>query len=96
MAHAGGSGGGRHADPLHRLAAEEPNVFLDLASSVGGYGQFADVVKVAGAKKLLFGSDTPWMCYTHQIGRVLMAEMTEAEKRLVLGENMAALLATRR
>ena len=96
VAHAGGSGGGRHADPLHHLAAEVPNVYLDLASSVGGYGQFAGVVKVAGARNLIFGSDTPWMCYTHQIGRVLMAEMTEADKRLVLGENMAALFATRR
>jgi predicted TIM-barrel fold metal-dependent hydrolase len=96
VAHAGAGGGGAQGDPLVRVAAEEPNVYLDLASSIGRFGAFARMVGALGARKLLYGSDTPWMCFTHQIGRVLMAPIPEADKRLILGENMARLLATRK
>jgi len=94
VAHAGAGGGG--SDALLRVAVEEPNVYLDLASSVGSFGAFAEVVQRVGAAKLHYGSDFPWMCPTHQIGRVLLAPITEAEKRRILGSNLAGLLATRR
>ncbi len=94
VAHVGG--GPPQRDALGAVAAEESNVYLDLASSVGGFGAFVTMVREVGARKLLFGSDTPCMCFTHQIGRVLLTPIPEADKRLILGENMAALLATRR
>lgn len=96
VAHAGAGGGGPQGDALLRVAAEEPNVHLDLASSVGRLGAFAEVVQKVGAHKLHYGSDIPWMCFTHQIGRVLLAPISEADKRAILGGNLAALLATRR
>ena len=96
VAHAGAGGGGAQGEALFRVTAEEPNVYLDLASSVGRFGAFAEVVRIAGARKLHFGSDTPWMCFTHQIGRALLTPIPEADKQLILGENLAALLATRR
>ncbi len=79
-----------------RVVAAEPNLYLDTASSVGHRGDFAQWVQAVGAHKLLFGSDTPWTCASFQLGRVLLAPIREEEKRLVLGENMARLLATRR
>jgi predicted TIM-barrel fold metal-dependent hydrolase len=93
VAHAGA---GIAGDDLLRVAAEEPNVYLDLCSSVARFGAFAEVVRKVGAAKLLYGSDAPWMCFTHQIGRVLLAPIAEEEKRRILGSNVAALLATRR
>jgi predicted TIM-barrel fold metal-dependent hydrolase len=96
VAHAGAGGAGLAGDELLRVAAEEPNVYLDLCSSVGRFGAFAEVVRKVGAAKLLYGSDTPWMCFTHQIGRVLLAPIGEGEKRCILGSNLAALLETRR
>jgi predicted TIM-barrel fold metal-dependent hydrolase len=97
VAHAGASGPAPGAGPgVHAVAAAEPNVYLDLASSTGRFGAFVSSVTAAGAGKLLFGSDMPWMCPTHQIGRVLLAPIPEDDKRLILGETMAALLATRR
>jgi predicted TIM-barrel fold metal-dependent hydrolase len=78
------------------VAAEEPNVYLDITSSVGRFGAFAEVVRTVGAGRLLYGSDMPWMCATHQIGRVLLAPIPDADKRLILGETMAGLLATRK
>ena len=96
VAHAGAGGAGLAGDALLRVAAEEPNVFLDLCSSVARFGAFAEVVREVGPAKLLYGSDAPWMCFTHQIGRVLLAPIAEEEKRRILGSNLAALLATRR
>jgi predicted TIM-barrel fold metal-dependent hydrolase len=96
VAHAGAGSASRPSDGILLVAAEEANVFLDLASSVAPFGAFAEVVRAVGAARLLYGSDTPWMCFTHQIGRVLLAPIAEEDKRRILGTNMAALLATRR
>jgi predicted TIM-barrel fold metal-dependent hydrolase len=94
VAHAGAGGGGGAA--ILTVAVEEPNVYLDLASSGCPFGAFAEVVQKVGAAKLHYGSDFPWMCPTHQIGRVLLAPIAEEHKRRILGANLAALLATRR
>jgi uncharacterized protein len=94
VAHAGASpppAGG--AEGVFRVAIEEPNVYLDLASSVGRFGAFAAAVALAGAGKLLYGSDMPWMCASYQIGRVLLAPIPDVAKRLILGETLGALLA---
>lgn len=96
VAHIGAGGLGAQWDALHHVAAEEPNVYLDLASSGAVFGAFADVVQRAGAHKLTYGSDSPYMCATYQIGRVLFAPIAEDDKRRILGANLAALLATRR
>jgi predicted TIM-barrel fold metal-dependent hydrolase len=98
VAHAG-AGAARLPDTgaaLRRVAAEEPNVYLDTTSSVGRFGVFAEVVREVGVGKLLYGSDMPWMCASYQIGRVLLAPIPDADKRRILGANLAALLATRR
>jgi predicted TIM-barrel fold metal-dependent hydrolase len=81
---------------LFRVAAEEPNVYLDLASSLARYGALARAVDLVGDGKLLYGSDMPWMCATYQIGRVLLAPLAGDSRRRILGETMAGLLATRR
>jgi predicted TIM-barrel fold metal-dependent hydrolase len=96
VAHAGAGGAGWSGEALVRVAAEEPNVYLDLCSSVGKFGAFPQLVSEVGAAKLLYGSDAPWMCFTHQIGRVLLAPVPEEDKRAILGTNQAALFATRR
>lgn len=98
VAHVGGASPQRNASTaaLVQVTQEEPNVYLDLASSVGQFGAFEAMVAAVGAGKLLYGSDMPFMCDTHQIGRVLMASISDEDKRRILGTNMAALLATRR
>lgn len=78
------------------VAREEPNVYLDLSSSVGKFGAFATLVEEIGPHKLIYGSDAPVICFTYQIGRVLFAPIAEEDKRMILGTNMAGLLATRR
>jgi predicted TIM-barrel fold metal-dependent hydrolase len=97
VAHAG-AGGPSTLDlnaGVYQVAREEPNVYLDTASSVAHFGAFAAVVRAVGAGKVLFGSDMPWMCASYQVGRVEMAPIAAEEKRLILGATMARLLSTR-
>jgi len=98
VAHAGAGGtSARDLDGgVYQVAREESNVYLDTTSSVGRFGVFAAVVRAVGAGKLVYGSDMPWMCASHQVGRVLYAPIPAEDKRLILGGNMARLLATRR
>lgn len=96
VAHAGAGGAGPAGAALLEVARDEPNIYLDLASSVAPFGAFPAVVQAVGAGKLLYGSDAPWMCFSHQIGRVLLAPISQDDKRRILGTNMAALLVTRR
>lgn len=96
VAHAGA--GRRHPelDPTYTVAIEEPNVYLDTAGSVAQFGIFTQLVKHVGAGRILYGDDFPWMCPTHQIGRILLAPITDDEKRQILGGTMQRLLSTRR
>jgi predicted TIM-barrel fold metal-dependent hydrolase len=96
VAHTGGGGASFRSGGYYQVAAEEPNVYLDTASSVGGFGVFAAVVRAVGTGKLVYGSDMPVVCATHQIGRVLLAPISDDDKRRILGGTIAALLATRR
>jgi hypothetical protein len=95
VAHAG-AGLSPASFDLAQVAREEPNVYLDLTSSAGRFGAFEAMVEVAGADRLTYGSDMPWMCASFQIGRVLLARIPEDAKRRILGGTMAGLLATRR
>ena len=95
VAHGGSGGIGTTRAGALLVAAEEPNVYLDLTSSVGHYGAFPAVVAAVGARKLTYGSDMPWFCATHEIGRALLAPISEEDKRQILGGTLAGLLATR-
>jgi predicted TIM-barrel fold metal-dependent hydrolase len=95
VAHAG-AGLSPSSFELVQVAREEPNVYLDLTSSVGRFGAFEAMVEAAGAGKLTYGSDMPWMCASHQIGRVLLARIPEDAQRRILGGTLTSLLATRR
>ena len=97
VAHAGAGGSSLQGldGGVYQVAREEPNVYLDTTSSVGRFGVFAAVARAVGAGKLLYGSDMPWMCASHQVGRVLYASLSAEEQRLILGGSMARLLSTR-
>jgi uncharacterized protein len=83
-------------EALVAVVREVANVYLDITSSAGHFGAFAAMVGQVGAAKLTYGSDMPWMCASHQVGRVLLAHILDEDKRRILGGNLTTLLATRR
>ena len=69
-----------------------PNVYADLAGGAPTSGLTELAVAELGAERVVYGSDAPGRSYASQIAKVYGADITEAERDLILGGNMARLL----
>ncbi|NOK15738.1 amidohydrolase family protein [Corallococcus carmarthensis] len=78
-------------DPLSRL----PNVHADTAG-VRRFDLLVEAVARAGAHKLLFGSDGPWLHPGVELAKVRALELSPEDERLVLGGNLLRLMGSRR
>jgi predicted TIM-barrel fold metal-dependent hydrolase len=87
-----GHSGVARFDLYCELARKHHNIYLDLATSLSGYGWVEEFVKKAGAEKVLYGSDIPFISAPQQIGKVLFARITDDAKRKVLGLNAKTVL----
>jgi predicted TIM-barrel fold metal-dependent hydrolase len=90
--HEAGAYDGRLPSPFVSLLRERPNVYLDTTLSIVRYGAIEALVEAAGAERLLFATDVPFIDNAHQLGRITHARIAEADKRKILGENMRRLL----
>jgi len=78
-------------DVLSRL----PNVFTDTAG-VRRFDLLVEAVERAGAHKVLFGSDGPWLHPGVELAKVRALELSPEDERLVLGGNLLRLMGPRR
>jgi predicted TIM-barrel fold metal-dependent hydrolase len=69
-----------------------PNVHTD-TSGVRWFDLLVDAVRRAGASKVLFGSDGPWLHPGVELAKVRALRLPPEEERLVLGGNLLRLLA---
>jgi len=69
-----------------------PNVWTD-TSGVRRFDLLEQAVRRAGARKILFGSDGPWLHPGVELAKVRALRLPPAEERLVLGGNLLRLLA---
>ncbi len=75
-------------EDIYSLAVRScPNIFLETCNSWAWYGLIERLVKNAGADRICFGTDMPFMSPDQQIGRILGAKITDDEKRQILGLN---------
>jgi predicted TIM-barrel fold metal-dependent hydrolase len=74
------------------VARDYPNVYLDLSGSFMTGWWITRLVRELGAERVIFSSDIPFIDLRYGLGRVLFAELTPAEKALVLGGNIRRLL----
>jgi predicted TIM-barrel fold metal-dependent hydrolase len=72
-----------------------PNVYAD-TSGVRRFDLLQQAVQRAGARKILFGSDGPWLHPGVELAKIRALRLPPAEERLVLGGNVLRLLAQRR
>ncbi|NQU09381.1 amidohydrolase family protein [bacterium] len=88
VAHVGG-GGPDHdlAIELARACRQIPNLYLDLASSRVFYGFLEELVELAGADRILYGSDHPLFDFGFELGQVLHSELDRADQDRVLAGN---------
>ena len=75
-----------------RAAQRFPNVYLETCSTFREPGVIERLVGEAGPDRVLFGSDMPLMDPRPQLGKIITADISEDEKRLVLGANARRLL----
>lgn len=74
-------------DQLVRL----PNVYAD-TSGVRRFDYLIQAVRRAGARKLLFGSDGPWLHPGHELQKVKWLGLTPTDHALVVGGNARRLI----
>jgi hypothetical protein len=68
-----------------------PNIYTD-TSGVRRFDLLEQAVQRAGAKKILFGSDGPWLHPGVELAKVRALGLPAAEERLVLGGNFLRLI----
>ena len=49
-------------------------------------------VRELGARRIIYGSDVPGRSFASQLAKVLGADISDADRRLILGENLRRLL----
>lgn len=75
-----------------RAIRHSENVLVDLAGSdpVAGFTEMA--VRELGAERVLYGSDAAGRSFSSQLGKVYGADIPDAAKRFIFGENLRRLL----
>jgi predicted TIM-barrel fold metal-dependent hydrolase len=85
-----------NTDPFRRQSIKAaqrcPNFFLETCSTYRTPGVIEELVREAGADRVLYGSDLPLMDPRPQLGKIITARISDQDKRLVLGGNARRLL----
>ncbi len=68
-----------------------PNVAVDMTYTVLGYDYIERLVDICGAERVLFGSDIHVSAPESRLGYIIGARISDREKRMILGENIARL-----
>jgi hypothetical protein len=87
----GHTGGGDWALGIRAIRAR-PELYADLGGGDPVYGEVEMAVRELGASRVLYGSDVNGRSFGSQLGRVLGADISVADKKLILRENLRRLL----
>jgi uncharacterized protein len=68
-----------------------PNVYTD-TSSVRHFDYLVEAIRRAGARKVLFGSDGPWMHPGLELHKIELLGLAAKARALVLGGNIVRLM----
>jgi len=78
-------------DGACELAERFDRVWLDLTGSRLVYGGLETMVERVGADRILWGTDSPFIDPRPGLGRMLCADVSDEDKRKMLGENARGL-----
>jgi uncharacterized protein len=87
----GHTGGGDRALGA-RAIRSCPDLYTELGGADPVAGEVEVVVRELGVRRVIYGSDVVGRSYASQIGRVLGADLSVADKKLILRENLRGLL----
>lgn len=89
----GHSGGAALRVQALETARDLPNVYFDLTASVMLENCLEWMTAQVGARRILFGTDFPFIDPKHSVGQVLYSRLTPGEKRSIFSENARRILA---
>jgi predicted TIM-barrel fold metal-dependent hydrolase len=75
-----------------RVVRHLPNVAIGIAGSDPTAGFVEMAVRELGPRRVIYGSDVPGRSFASQLAKVMGADIAEADRRLILGENLRRLL----
>jgi predicted TIM-barrel fold metal-dependent hydrolase len=75
-----------------RAVRQHENVYVDLAGSDPTSGFVEMAVRELGAERVIFGSDIGGRSFASQLAKVTGGQISDAAKRLILGENLKRLM----
>ncbi len=75
-----------------RAVRSRPNVAVDVAGGDPTAGIVETAVRELGAERVVYGSDAPGRSFASQLAKVTGADVSEADRKLILGENLRRLL----
>ncbi len=85
LAHAGGRG--EYHYKVIDLIIKYENMYVDFAGDIFVPGLVEEYVRRAGSKKLLFGTDMPWIDLRYYLTNIDHAEISDSEKADIFGLN---------
>jgi len=85
LAHAGGRG--KMLYDVISLLEKNRNVYVDFSGDIFVPGLIEEYVKRVGSERLLFGTDMPWVDIRFQLSNIINLDISENDKRNILGLN---------
>ena len=84
----GGHTGANFRESTGLLNQLPPNAYWDISGTNPDCSMAPEIVKEAGAHKVLFGSDGPGRSFSAQLHKVTLAPLSKEEKELILCKNI--------
>lgn len=78
------------------IARDHKNVYMDTAEFTNEIRILKEAVRIAGAGKILFGTDAPGSVIQAEIAKITYGDISEEAKELILGKNAKTLLGLKR
>ncbi|MFC1582483.1 amidohydrolase family protein [Planctomycetota bacterium] len=91
LGHTGGDFAGMRA-AIKAIKARPDNLFADLTGSMQYLRQVEILCREVGPRRVVYGSDSPWLEPGQTLGAVFFADIPDEEKMLILGGNIKRLL----
>jgi predicted TIM-barrel fold metal-dependent hydrolase len=70
-----------------RLVTRYDNVYTDYAGDIFDLGLLESLTKELPSRRILFGSDYPWLDPRANLGRTMLADIPAESKERILGLN---------
>lgn len=90
-----GHSGGYDWPLILQDVAAVPNAYFDVCCSCPDAGRVEAFVAAGGAERVLFGTDLPFLAAANDLSQVVHAQLSKAEKALILGGNITRILGDR-